>query len=88
LAKIAVTDRATVEATLAMACRSLDAFWVWDANFPGKFPEAIQRRRIAVSRPLLEAKNMGRRRERRRQDDRTADWIAMALALIRQSGER
>jgi hypothetical protein len=27
---------------------------------------------------------MGRRRERRRQDDRTADQIAAALAVIRQ----
>jgi len=31
---------------------------------------------------------MGRRRERRRQEDRTADRIAAALALIRQSDER
>jgi hypothetical protein len=31
---------------------------------------------------------MGRRRERRRQDDRTPDRIAAALALIRQSDER
>jgi hypothetical protein len=31
---------------------------------------------------------MGRRRERRRQEDRTADQIAMALELIRRSDER
>jgi hypothetical protein len=31
---------------------------------------------------------MGRRRERRRQDDRTADRIAMALEMIRRSDER
>jgi len=31
---------------------------------------------------------MGRRRERRRQDDRTADRIAAALALIQQTDER
>jgi hypothetical protein len=30
---------------------------------------------------------MGRRRERRRQDDRTADRIAMALEMIRRSDE-
>ena len=30
---------------------------------------------------------MGRRRERRRQDDRATDRIAAALALIRQSDE-
>ena len=31
---------------------------------------------------------MGRRRERRRQEDRTADRIAMALEMIRRSDER
>jgi hypothetical protein len=31
---------------------------------------------------------MGRRRERRRQDNPTADQIAAALALIRQTDER
>ena len=31
---------------------------------------------------------MGRRRERRRQDDQTSTRIAAALALIRQSDER
>jgi hypothetical protein len=31
---------------------------------------------------------MGRQRERRRQDDRTADRIAAALALIQQTDER
>jgi hypothetical protein len=31
---------------------------------------------------------VGRRRERRRQEDRTADRIAMALELIRRSDER
>ena len=30
---------------------------------------------------------MGRRRERRRRDDRTADRIAMALEMIRRSDE-
>jgi hypothetical protein len=30
---------------------------------------------------------MGRRRERRRQDDRTADRIAMALEMVRRSDE-
>jgi hypothetical protein len=31
---------------------------------------------------------MSRRRERRRQEDRTADRIAMALEMIRRSDER
>jgi hypothetical protein len=31
---------------------------------------------------------MGRRRDRRRQDDRTADRIAAALALIQQTDEQ
>src|ERR671920_2285295 len=72
----------------------LDAFWLWEAKSPEKIPEAIQRRRIAASRPLLEANLMGRRRERPRNADRehhrnaAATRIAAALEVIRLSDER
>jgi hypothetical protein len=60
---------------------------VFGTQFPGKFPEATQRRRIAPSRAILEGNSMGRRRERHKQADPTATRIAAALEMIRVANE-
>jgi hypothetical protein len=50
-------------------------------------PSARRQSRAPAGSSVRNGVAIGGRRERRRCDDRTADWIAAALALIRQTDE-